>query len=332
MLYQIYSECPGLVAVSEGHRYNQDSTEVFDETFTAADPSFWGGRELSETLERIAAATNLDYKLRLFIDGLYEYEGDHSQLAILMRNLSRNTNIEVCVSSRPWNVFNNAFGSTKSTLRLEELTRSDIKLFVCDELEEELETDEAALELVDEIVEKARGVFLWVALVVRSLRERDGEVDNLDTMRRRVAEFPNDIEEFFRHILKRVNKVYKVRTAQALKLAMRVLHSQIYKNHSFIGFWLLAQDKMADPRFAFKMEENFALNITDLQKMAVETRRFLNACCKDFLHMPTIAFKDSAWDRVSLFKHQIEFLHRTVYDFLDSGDMLELLNENLPSY
>lgn len=111
----------------------------------------------------------------LFIDGLDEFVGKHDDLLLFLKHLVDKTPVKMCVASRPWEVFEDAF-QNKPSLRLEDLTYPDIKSFVTSRFQSDdnflqLERREAefAGQLVEEVVRKASGVFLWVRLVVSSL-------------------------------------------------------------------------------------------------------------------------------------------------------------------
>lgn len=103
----------------------------------------------------------------------------------LVKRISSGSDIKVCVSSRPWNVFTDAFGKSPS-LRLEDLSRRDIELFIRGnfgqsqgfrELRESFPCE--ADQLIDNIAVKAEGVFLWVTLVSKSLLHGLAEGDKL---------------------------------------------------------------------------------------------------------------------------------------------------------
>lgn len=90
----------------------------------------------------------------------------------------------------------------------------------------------------------------------------------------------------------------------------------------------MSQDRLAKPNFAF--EQDFQRLFTaDLISMLDRTRNFLNACCKDFLHIPSLDFP--ALVRSNPLR-DVQFLHRTVYEFLTSDDMAYVLNERVPPH
>jgi hypothetical protein len=109
-----------------------------------------------------------------FIDGLNEYDGNHTGLNNLFK-VSCSRNIKLCISSRPWNVFEEAFGN-RSFLMLQDLILKDIQIYLSSSFKNhagftELEKREPdfSRQLMDHMVEKAFGVFLWVHLVVKLL-------------------------------------------------------------------------------------------------------------------------------------------------------------------
>jgi hypothetical protein len=68
-------------------------------------------------------------------------------------------------------------------------------------------------------VEKAEGVFLWVFLVIRSLKEGITNNDNADQMKERLHNIPSDLESLFRHMLDGVDAIYYNHMAKTLQVA-----------------------------------------------------------------------------------------------------------------
>ncbi|KAK3708933.1 hypothetical protein LTR37_011263 [Vermiconidia calcicola] len=208
-----------------------------------------------------------------FIDGLDEYNGEQLQLAVYLKDrLAQHPHLKICVSSRPWNVFDSVFGKSGTSIRLEDLTTPDILAYVsgnvayarryCDSLTSGCSGDSDIVEieaqyndLVQSIVTKAHGVFLWVFLVTRSLLRGLAEGDDLATLARRLDQFPEDLNEYFRHIMNRVDKVYEQQTASALLLAEKIADQQLSspasgdellqsvaaRASSFLSYWWLRQ-------------------------------------------------------------------------------------------
>lgn len=359
MLYQLLKCCPALIEKAAPERWaesvsfhrnpRQWSLEELRNAFAnvfdgkAAPKDRVTGQTLPNTSscqiqddEDARRERELNAHFFFLIDGLDEYQGEQWRLVDTVKSLASNLRIKICVSSRSWNVFQNAFSHLRSQLRLEQLTHGDITHYVESELNMVSEKyGKEARMFVSSIVEKAEGVFFWVYLVVRSLREGFEEGDSIKLMHQRLNDFPADLGEYFEHILTRVSKTYRAQTSQALKLATLTLggkeiddSDQIYDSACFITFWLLSQGCLEDPQFAFRRDFN-GLYTKELIEMAKSTRKFLNACCKDFLHFPSL-------DDPLLMKtnplHAVQYLHRTVYEFLTSDDMGHILNRYVPEH
>lgn len=165
ILYQILRACRALIPIAASRRWS-DSASMDDS---------WTLEELREAIVSVAKY-NSAYKFCFFVDGLDEYDADRLQLVKWLKSLSLSPHFKLCVSSRPWPEFENGFAFLTSFLTLQDLTRSDIKRYVHDNLEEYCPKmpDSGGLErdrLVATVATKAEGVFLWVYLTVRSLQE-----------------------------------------------------------------------------------------------------------------------------------------------------------------
>ncbi|KAF2497244.1 hypothetical protein BU16DRAFT_581203 [Lophium mytilinum] len=240
--------------------------------------------------------------------------------------LTKSPNIKVCLSSRPWNVFENAFEHLTRKLRVQDLTRDDIRCYVRDSINQDARfaklkvRDPRSQDLVEEIVDKADGVFLWVVLVVRSLKQGLLNADNIATLRKRLRKLPGDLDKFFRHILNQVEDVYWEGTTQAFEMA------------------LTAQEPLPLQVFSVLDEENpdHAVSglIPHLPPPAVEDalkdlEKRLDARCKGLLEVckpQRIPYGDnrSYWGRIT-----VNFLHRTARDFLRIREVQQRLHDRL---
>jgi hypothetical protein len=141
-------------------------------------------------------------------------------------NLTAFVNVKVCVSSRPWEIFEKAFDTnTDPRLYLQELTRRDIEIYVYQTFEEDpnfiqaRNHDSKYNELVSEIVDLAQGVFLWGFLVVRSLLRGLTSADTFKFLQTRLYQLPTDLEDFFEHMLNLVDDVYQSQMARIFRVA-----------------------------------------------------------------------------------------------------------------
>ena len=169
LLYEILRQCPDLVC-----SVCASKLETFKPFVGDVEP--WTWQELWHAIEKLKDQTGTKARLCFFIDGLDEYDGEPDDIISLFESLREWPMAKLCVSSRPWNDFIDAFGRPSDPqLALQDLTRGDIKTYVEYVLERNTRfemlriKDVRTQDLVEEITMKARGVFLWVVLVVRSL-------------------------------------------------------------------------------------------------------------------------------------------------------------------
>jgi hypothetical protein len=312
LLYEVLKQCPSLIPSTFPSRW-----QMPDPYHESPDP--WTRSELLEAFSRLKEHDLSSTRFCFFIDGLDEYEGDHTELIDVIRGLIDSANVKICLSSRPWNVFEAAFGSDPiRKLYLQDLNETDIKLYVKDKLQDRddfiklMRRDNRCSELVEEIVGKAKGVFLWVYLVVRSLVEGLNNCDRTIDLQRRLREFPEDLEEYFKHILTSLDQIYREQTARAFQTSLRAARPL-----SLLNYWFLDMDE-EDTNFALDMEIQ-PLSIDELHSRHAEMKSRLNGRCKGLLEV-------SANTELNLpFQYQVDFLHRTVRDFLLTKDMQELL-------
>ena len=134
-----------------------------------------------------------------FIDGLDEYSGNYLDATSFVKTLSDSPNIKLVVSSRPISVCVDAF-HTRPKLQLQDLTSEDIKIYVHDVLGthsymgELLDIDPSeTTKMLEDIVSKASGVFLWVVLACRSVLTGFAAFDKVLDLRDRVDQLPLEL-------------------------------------------------------------------------------------------------------------------------------------------
>lgn len=104
-------------------------------------------------------------RLCFFIDGLDQYDGKPDDVIWLIELLKSKLHVKLCVSSRPWNQFEKAFGQDQPmTLYMQDLTKNDIRSYIADTLEKDTgfqelkQRDNRYRDLVQDIVNGAKGV------------------------------------------------------------------------------------------------------------------------------------------------------------------------------
>lgn len=78
--------------------------------------------------------------------------------------------------------------------------------------------------LVEEVVDRTEGVILWVFLVVRSLLDGIRERDSMSGLRYRLDRLPQNLEDFFRHMIGQIDDAYvRSQTVKSFQLAQSQL-------------------------------------------------------------------------------------------------------------
>lgn len=325
VMFQILDQIPRLASVVFPDRLKSEQSPE-----RRAGP--WSYGELLDALKTIGTLEG--YKFCFFIDGLDEFQdgnGMHTDLVNILGDLALCPNIKLCLSSRPWHVFESRFGQLHSTLTLEYLTRDDIQDYIHGKLEDALREHDQVHSIALEIAKRAEGVFLWVVLAVGALRDEYENTGDADLMRERLDEFPPGLDEFFNLIISRIPQRYRPYTARALHLART--GSETPLGSTMPLFWLIRH--MTQKDFAVKMEIMHC-NREEFIKMARTTQRLLKAWTKDVLQIPQLRpDSGSSWkpdDELQFRELRVECLHRTLYDFLAQQYMQELVLTDVPSH
>jgi hypothetical protein len=296
LLYQAVEGNQELIPTLFAERWKQ--YELF-----GTDVRPWSLHELSRAFGIMVSDSSR--KFFFFVDGLDEFDGNEGKVAkFILDIISSRKNVKMCVASRPWLVFEDAF-YMRPSLRLEDLTAPDIQNFVSGNLGDnrmfsnlEKARPREAAGLFLEITEKARGVFLWVHLVVLSLLQglRDG--DSITDLRERLLVLPSDLEELFEKIIGSVSPSYLEQACmifQCLRISLEPL--------SLLDL-SLAQEDIDEAMVA----EVKPMDANEVEFRAETMRRRLNSRCRGLIEAPE--FDEEGPDA------KIQYLHRTVKDFL----------------
>lgn len=305
LLYQIVdqSEDIDLDRVS-GHRRTDDD-------FDWKRP--WTRKELSQALKSLVENLTLKRRFCFFVDGLDEYESDgleegtHADLVEYVETLAQCASVKVCVSSRPWNTFENAFaGIGRFKISMQELTAADMRTFVQARLAADsrfaaLPAEEQLAELVVIIQKRAAGVFLWVVLAVNDIRRGLSEGDDLETLQRRLEHLPQELDAFLERIFRSIEPVYQ-------QLAARVLLMVSHFRISVLELSYL-EELAQNPDLALSAPIN-ACASTEVSVRLERAKRSINKWCKGLVEVFE-AEPDNT---------RVGFSHRTIADYIRSRE------------
>jgi hypothetical protein len=343
ILFDILHQCPQFVSKAFPERW-----EIF--RLFGEDTSPFEEFELRRALNTLVQECSTSKKLCIFVDGLDELEGDHTNLVDLVRGIIDVPNVKVCVSSRPWPVFEESFQNGPS-LTLQDLSFPDIQLYVKGKLSENSgfqdlmeENSEYAHTLITEITTKSSGVFLWVRLVVQSLLKGLVDGDRVSDLQKRLYDLPPDLEDLFLKMLDSVEERHREHAAQLFQL-----HRAACSPPTIL---LLSFADEEDANFILRLRLG-PLTRRELQSRCRRMKRRLMSRCKGFLEIaPAVdaglpeldallpswmaglkiqgdasdaknsASKDGQPDTDDNEAYlKVEYLHRTVKDFISQREI-----------
>ncbi|PVH69299.1 hypothetical protein DL98DRAFT_625614 [Cadophora sp. DSE1049] len=314
LLFQVFEQKPELLPIvlpslwlKQYGKYLADGPHaVWSETWTLS--------MLMAALKRLTIQQEMPCKFFFLIDGLDEFDGDHEVLAELFNDLSMNlvpnskSRVKTCVSSRPYVVFQENFAGSP-TLNLQDLTLHDITLFVRDRFLgngafKKLAAREPAAtsQLIQAVVSKAGGVFLWVFIVVKDLLRGIRNRDTIPDLWRRLDALPRELEPLYVRIMSQIDEVYLVwasKTFQLIRASRQVVIPKEFNVAIEQGYLSL-------------VELYFALDET-LDSQAV-TQYHITARCACLLEVTKAPRKSEG---------NVQYLHRTAKDFLEDSPRWE---------
>ncbi|KAI1879360.1 hypothetical protein JX265_002314 [Neoarthrinium moseri] len=185
---------------------------------------------LKQAFLKLLEALGGKARVCLFMDGLDEYAREHLDMINLFRSCARLPHVKLCLSSRPLTVFEQAFSALPG-MKLQNFTKGDIRHYVKSNLYGHPHMEQLSRrypkdgpQLLNEIVEKSMGVFLWVKIVVRSLLQGLCDFNRISDLKKRVPYLPEDLEALYAHILRNIDPLYHAQASkifQIVRLAQR---------------------------------------------------------------------------------------------------------------
>lgn len=160
---------------------------------------------------------------------------------------------------------------------------------------------------VNEVIERAQGVFLWVYLVVKELLKGLGQRNKLEDLRAKLDTLPDSLESYFKQIFDKIDKAHRTESAKAFLLATHAVQPLSVACYRYL------ENEHREPGYALEaVIEPFPIKQLVLVHRDVRNRN--NFSCKDLLEI-------NGTSTHQRFDYQVDFLHRTVRDFLMEKDM-----------
>ncbi|KAK5723945.1 hypothetical protein LTR17_013787 [Elasticomyces elasticus] len=323
LLFQILRQCPELIS-----EVYWDLWALFTDALPSGQSSMssFAGSQVSlhvqHLLEKLELAcrsiADRDWRLFLLIDGLDEYEGKPSEIIGLMNTLTGLPNVKICVSSRPENAFLDAYASMTTKLFMEEFNKMDITEY------DDEDRNTLGNDLINSVVDSSSGVFLWVRLVMEDLDEGLTDRNTIAQLQRRLDRLPKELERFFDHMLDKVSEDYREDSASMLLVTFHA-----YDLLPPISCWFITEGSP-------QLEDINEIRATESRrnnKRRGDLESRLRSYCRGLLIIQDLPLSPSyaALPSSSLFGQKVNFLHRTVREFLVRASVAQRLDAWMPA-
>ena len=285
----------------------------------------WAQKVLQEALRHVVIRFPINAGVVLFIDGFDECEGSHADQLEFLKGLVETSkvsklSIKICIASRA-EVDIRLRLSMYSSLAIHRYTESDIASYVTRRLKTAWElmasqpdgtTATFDQELIDNVVRKAEGVFLWVNLVVTQLVmaiEAEAEASDLHRL---VAQLPEGLKQLYQSI---VAKIPQDRLHDAINLlqltASTNAHDYLDSEEGADTLWKMC-NAMKEPSTAISekayFEEGFRGDEAPGQKgQCAAMKRRIQSSCRGLVHCD---------DTLNICEAGVTFLHRTCVEYV----------------
>ena len=267
----------------------------------------------------LAMVLKMSTEITFLLDALDEFVGPPKFIAEFLAHLVKPTPLEtsssvrICFSSREWDEFEKAFGKYPN-FQIHEHTRNAIISYATERLEDaKLDSQLSAWNAAKrikitppaspsrgmalELADLAKGVFLWVRIVIDKLLEIS-QTPTLEELRKLLSRTPEDLGDLYKRAIGRLPNDHRVEAFVMLELVSRV-------GTPDLELVVLA------PAFAFC---ETAAECVDVIKRArskewfaqkTELKRRLRNRCGGLL------------DIISDHCNRVQFMHQTVKDFVE---------------
>ena len=298
----------------------------------------WKDEELQEALRQTLIVCQISASLLLFVDGIDECEGDHrGQLDFLRNWIESSTksklSVKACIASRDETEIRLRL-SMYPSLPIHNFTKANISAYVTTRLGAAWEMMSRQPDyttvifdqgLVDALVEKAEGVFLWVDLVVTQLTLSIEEERTAKELRMQLNDMPEGLRDLYSRIVAKIPQRFLYDTINFLKLYDHSIDPELAYKPFIIGTHLLTLWEFCaaaeDPSTAISCKAHFEdgfdeENTHSQQHLCAMMKRRIQRTCKGLIHVE---------DTNDLPKAEVTLLHRTVKEFIIRDDQFRLL-------
>ncbi|KAL8850864.1 MAG: hypothetical protein Q9221_004177 [Calogaya cf. arnoldii] len=313
----------------------------------------WDWRELIEAFQTLTDPSwqriqNAQMRICVFVDGMDEYrtlddstlspnevinrkKDGYREITEFFEALACSPDVKLCLSSRPLTEFKDAFNTKERALKLEDLTHGDISCYTRASLQQNKRftslatgSSTAAQQLMESIVDKAQGVFLWVVLVIRLLLDSLQDGDKLHELQSILEKIPQELggeQGLYALMLKNIKLEHR---RQCLELLELVRSSKSPPTPLSLAF----ADGACDYQLFDAIESIKPLSGPQAQYRAGQIEDRLRSRCAGLLELvPTIEHRNAKdlvtghLDYETFPQIRVQFMHQTAKDFAEQPEL-----------
>ncbi|KAF1973951.1 hypothetical protein BU23DRAFT_505699 [Bimuria novae-zelandiae CBS 107.79] len=287
----------------------------------------YGGGTHSFNLSELRTAFDLllsdtSKKFLLMIDGLDELDDDPTNALTVLISASNRENVKVCISSRPSVIYQATFKDWPS-LQLDKWTKPGILQYVLYAFDQNdtmfnipAEQSDGTEEryVVNTLVDKASGVFLWASLATEFLIQSVKDTDDVATIKRRVNALPSELEALL---------IYMFDNMEAQQITQAARLFRLVDAHRYPSLLPLCSAIDPDTRSSIEAETR-PLTTGEILARAERMRNILVFKAKNLLSIfeavPTDEKRNSV-EVADLAHYKVNYAHRCIRDLIRTYEM-----------
>ncbi|CAM1508987.1 Fc.00g027260.m01.CDS01 [Cosmosporella sp. VM-42] len=316
----------------------------------------WSIREARNVL--MGVVQHMKTPIFFFIDGIDEIETQEGiyDLLGIMDDLKQVSHMKMCLSSRPEKFLQDRFHDYPQ-LHIHNLTVEDLCNYTFGSIR--LPTVDSTdlnqwekQQIVQSLVEKADGVFLWLVLAVNSINRGLSNGDGYDILSQRIDSLPGDLVALYQDMWARMNDDRGFyRKQAALYFNIIIACNNFFPKYAIADrpksclapdISILEMAFAAAPPDDDFFSAKAAISAETLVKQCENVEKSVRVCCAGFIEIiesPATRgryreseFKDIEFNRLLPYtfgEKTIRFVHRTAFDFMvDTAEGQEILEYN----
>jgi hypothetical protein len=257
--------------------------------------------DLKVLLVLLLGGKDLGARFCILIDALDECAGLLRDDLVFLQDISTKHKdvVQICIASQPSPMLVSLLSRCPG-LELQQTTSTDIQAYVESKLRATREQDAGLFEeLCEIIVGRARGVFLWVVLVVENAARMFEEGDTVQEIKAKVVATPVGLNEYYTCLVKKIQKDHLLEANLIFNLLCRVMRPLSLRELRYA----LAFGRTNSIKSQCEIEQSESLPRKD-----TEMARRLRSRCIGF---------------VEVSNNVVQFMHQSVKDFLFDGVIME---------